>query len=552
MKRYAQTCFGMGVGCLRILSVVLLLLLLVGCHSDPEQVSRETDEYVYEIIDHKWEDSFGSRSDYQIEPFSLEKRYEMLLDISETEVLTLPRAVELAVLHSDEYQTAKEQLYLSTLDLRDARHLYELTPYIGAVGGYAKEGDRETSGGQNQSGIQQLLATGAAVSSGITVGYLDVLTGDFRSGLSTIFHAAITQPLLRGSNRKVVLETLTQAEQDTLYEIRTFNRFRQTFMVSVVTDYFRLLQLYDYYSNAQAHYERLVELTDKMQNLAAVGRLPEFELEQARQDKLRALDEYYQAHTLYQEQLDIFKMKLEIPPDTKIRLDQNEWQGLLESDVISMDWSEEEAVAAALGQRLDLANAFDQALDAQRHVEVAADALQADLDLVGFYSNGNDSSRRYTFGADPGDLNRVRDRYELTLRMDLPLDRVSEKNDYKRALIQLSQRQRNHMNVTDQVIFEVRKAYRDLKEAQEQYANQLEAWELAGKRLDNTMLLLSYGRADARDVLDAQKDYFRTQNVYSQALVDYSVAKLNIYRDSGVLWIQPNGRWEAKTTVKNR
>jgi len=44
--------------------------------------------------------------------------------------------------------------------------------------------------------------------------------------MTSILSATVTQPLLRGSDRKVVLENLTQAERDTLYQVRFFNRFR--------------------------------------------------------------------------------------------------------------------------------------------------------------------------------------------------------------------------------------------------------------------------------------------------------------------------------------
>lgn len=551
MKQFVQTYFGMDVLlCLRGLCLGLIALVPMGCRTDLQQVSRQTDQQVYEIIEQKWDDTFGSPSDYQVEPFSSEQKQQQLQEVCDSEILTLAGAVELAVARSDEYQTAREELYLTALDLTDVRHLYEMIPFAGAVGGYAKDGDRETMGVQTQAGVQQLLATGATIGSGLTVGYLDLLSGDFRSGLSTIFQAAITQPLLRGADRKVVLENLTQAEQNTLYQIRAFNRFRQIFLVSVVTDYYTLLQAYDQYRNTQTNYLRLLELTDKMKDLADVGRLPRFELQQARQDKLKALDQFYEAKKLYKQQLDLFKLKLQIPPDQTIILDQNEWQALLESQSAPVEWSEQQALQAALDQRLDLANAFDQTLDAQRHIEVAADALKADLNLVGLVQPANDNSRRYVFGADPGDLQRVRDRYELSLRIDLPLDRLAERNNYKRALIELIQRQRNHLELTNQVIFEVRKAYRDLEIAQEHYINQQQALDLAKTRLDNTFLLLRYGRASTRDVLDAQKDYFQAQNAYAQAVTDYSVAKLNIYRDSGVLWVKPNGRWEARTTVK--
>jgi hypothetical protein len=54
--------------------------------------------------------------------------------------------------------------------------------------------------------------------------------------------ASVTQPLLRGSGRQIVQENLTQAERNALYQIRSFNRYRQTFVVSIVNDYYRVLQ----------------------------------------------------------------------------------------------------------------------------------------------------------------------------------------------------------------------------------------------------------------------------------------------------------------------
>ena len=551
MKRYTCTCFGKDAGLwLGLFLLPLIPVFLAGCRSDVQQVSRETDRKVYDLIAQTWDDSLGSPGDYQLQPLSFEKRDEALQDIYQSELLTLLRAVQLAMDNSQAFQEARETLYLKALDLTEAQHLYELTPFAGGIGGYAKEGDREAAGGQGTLGVQKLLATGATVSSGFTAGYLDVLTGDFRSGLSTIFYAAVTQPLLRGADRKAVLETLTQAQQDMLYAVRDFNRFRQVFLVSVVSDYYRLLQQYDQYRSLQADYIQLLALTDNMRDLAAAGRLPRYALEQAEQDKLLAMDQSRQAETSYKQQLDAFKLKLGIPPQQTILLDQNEWQVLMDAELTPADGSEDQALQAALDQRLDLANASDQVLDAERHAEIAADALKPGLDLVGLFSPANDNRRRYLFGADPGDLNRIRDRYELSLRMDLPMDRTVEANDYKRALIQCMRRQRRHMQVTDQVRYEVRKAYRDMETAQAHYANQKAARDLAVKRLENTFLLLRYGRANTRDVLDAQKDSFRAREEYARAVTDYSIAKLNLYRDCGVLWIKANGRLETRTAVK--
>lgn len=543
---------GGGIRCF----LLLLTAGLGGCSLDPSTLSQKTDEQTYRLLESRWAETFGSASDYQIEPFSPSLRQERLKDFSASPVLTLTRAAELAVSNTHEYQLAKEQLYLAALDLQDVQHLYEWIPFARSVGGYAKEGDRDGEGGREglgaagEGGIQKLLATGAVATSGLSVGYMDVLSGDFRSGLQNIFQAMMTQPLLRGADRKVVLETLTQAEQNTLYAIRDFNRFRQIFLVSVATEYYRLLLYRVQLKNSREHYLRLVSIYDKMAPLVQAGRLPAFELEQARQDKIRAWDTYLQMRQLYETHLDTVKLMLNIPPEISVEPDENEWAAL-EEGMYEVPLTEEKAIEAALNQRLDLANAYDQTLDAQRHVEVAADALKADVTLVGLYSPANDNSRRYAFGADPGDLQRIRDRYEAALRVELPLDRQAEKNQYKRTLIALAQQQRNHQKLTDQIILEVRKAYRDCQEARRRFQVQKEALQLAEERLEKTLDLLQVARANSRDVLDAQKDAFQARQAFAESVFQYSTALLELYRDAGMLWVKPKGGWEVRRASLN-
>ena len=46
---------------------------------------------------------------------------------------------------------------------------------------------------------------------------------------------SFVQPFLRGAGRAVVLENLTQAERSLLYQVRTFAKFRQEFIVDMLT-----------------------------------------------------------------------------------------------------------------------------------------------------------------------------------------------------------------------------------------------------------------------------------------------------------------------------
>jgi len=75
---------------------------------------------------------------------------------------------------------------------------------------------------------------------------------------------------------------------------------------------------------------------------------------------------------------------------------------------------------------------------------------------------------------------------------------------------------------------------------------------LAEKRLKNTNLLLQYGRASSRRVLNAQDALFDAQNAATEALVSYAIATLNFYRDTGVLQVRPDGMWEKESAQENK
>jgi outer membrane protein TolC len=228
-------------------------------------------------------------------------------------------------------------------------------------------------------------------------------------------------------------------------------------------------------------------------------------------------------------------------------LDINDWYELEKFGLSEIAMSEPQSIEVAMNSRLDLANVFDQVEDARRHTEVAADALKADLALVGMASPA--SHGRYTFGADPGDIQRTQERYELSLRADLPLDRETERNNYKRSLIALMQAQRAHQQLTNQIEMEVRKTWRDMAQAKNRMEIQKRARDLAGKRLDDTLLLLQYGKANTTDVLDAQRDYIASLDNYASALADLGISKMKFLRDTETLWINPQGQHEQRIAL---
>ena len=521
-------------------SLVCLLssaLCLTGCGMDGKTASTKADEKVYAAIDKNWHDTFGSPTDHQVDPNAVRQdQAAAILDaVGRTKTLTLDQAVQLATLVGAEYRTEVELMYLTGLDQYDAEHLYDFIPFGNASVNYAQSGSNETMFQQANVGMQKLLATGATILTDLTVGYLDVRTGNLRGGSSSIFRTAIVQPLLRGSDRLVVLETLTQAQQNTLYAVRDFNRFRKTFCVSVVSDYYQVTELAQRAVIAEDNVRTLEQLVSKMEDLLALGRLTRFELEEAKQDILKARQDLLEKQKLYAETLDLFKVRLNIPPQMELEPSPQDWLMLPESLLAGTDWTEQKAVEIALTQRLDLANTLDQIADARRKIKVAEDALGADLALIGVAAPASGTARS---------------RYELGLAGSLPLDRVTEANNYKRSLIVLTAQERLYEQQTHTIVSEVRKAWRDMAETQARYTLLKDARELARKRLDNTTLLLRYGRANTRDVLDAQEDLYDAEDDFATALADYSIAQMNFLRDTDTLWVLPNGSYETRIAAQ--
>lgn len=506
----------------------LCAVLLAGC--GPENYKRDADERVYSIIDKQWEPEFGTKANYRVsdvEPLASDVHAEKR--IAESGVLTLPEAVAIATVHNREYQSQKELLYTTALDQRLVRHNFETSLFGGAGLFYTGDGTDEAIELEANVGFNRLLATGTQITAQLATAWTQVLLGRRDTGLSSIFAASVTHPLLRGSDPAIVLEELTQAKRDTLYQIRAFNRFRKTFVVWVVTQYYEALKLHDLAQNAQDHYAALESLRDQTRNLASGGRLPIIEADRLQEEVLLMRDEHILAQKEYERYLDQLKIVLGLMPTVDFELDRGAIGPIAEQGLAEPAFVESQAIDTALYHRLDIANAADAVLDAQRHVHVAADRLRAELNVGGGVELDTDGDIRGTAGG----------------ALDLPLDRVAEQAEYRKALLALNQRQRDYDLAADTVRLEVRQAHRKLQEAAQRYGTLLEARDLAQRRLEKTVALMRYGKTSSRRVLSAQQDLYVVKNAVTDAMTDYAIATLDFYRDTGVLRVRPDGMWET-------
>lgn len=521
-----------------VVVISILVALFTGCST--EHYKAEADREVYDIINGKWKAKFGDKSNYIINDSNVPASpndIQIAKAVPPSGVLTLAQAVAMATAHNRDYQRQKEQLYLTALDLTLARHQFARRWFGTVDASYVRNAADEQVGYNAETGFNQLLADGAQITTSIAIDWARFLTGDPDTSLGSVLAASISQPLLRGRGRKIVQENLTQAERNALYQIRTFNRYRKSFVVSIVDAYYRVLQQKDAVTNAKNSYESKVQLRERLQMEASEGVTPRFQVDQAEQSELLARDGYIRAEQRYEQLLDSFKITLALPTDAEIELDENELKALQTIGIVEPNYALEAAVETALAQRLDLANSADSVEDAERRVVVAADNLGVELNLIG--SAGINSAPETKIER----LQFQNGTYSLGLEADLPLDRKAERNAYREALITLEQQQRQYENDIDEVKLDVRDAYRGLREEAESYRTQFKALELAQIRVGVSPILWEAGRMNARDYLESQDDLLQAQNNVTSALVSHAIAKLNFFRDVGILQVKPDGMW---------
>jgi outer membrane protein TolC len=447
--------------------------------------------------------------------------------------LTVADALRAAVRTSRDYQTQKETVYLTALTLTFQRYLFDPHPSWTGNTTYVNDDLGQADLRRSRSwdlgsdvGVSQTLADGMVITGALGLSALKFLNKELGDTVDSTLNVTVSQPLWRGAGRAVVQENLIQAERNALYAVRTFARYEQQFAVDIASQYLRVLQDRDTVLNEWENYRSLVLNRERAEWLAKAERLPEFQVDQARQDELRAYNRWIVTRESYANALDAFKITLGIPVTTEIVLDPKELERLASAGLQHPEVKLEDATQQALATRLDLKNSRDGVDDADRKIVVAENGLAGDVDLV----------------AQSAQLRFNRGNYSVGLAISMPVDRLQGRNALRQTQISRQAAGRNLDETQDDVILQVRRALRQLDQARESYETQKRSVALAERRVESTQLLLQAGRADQRDVLDSQQALVEARNALTNALVDHSVAVLQFQRDVGTLVVDEEGQ----------
>jgi len=117
-------------------------------------------------------------------------------------------------------------------------------------------------------------------------------------------------------------------------------------------------------------------------------------------------------------------------------------------------------------------------------------------------------------------------------------------------LISLERAVRDVQELEDGIKLAIRDRLRDMVEARESLKIQAMAVTVAEKRVKSTSLFYEAGRAQVRDVLEAQESLINARNALTSAIVTYRVAELAFQRDTELLQIDEKGLWKEYAPEK--
>jgi outer membrane protein TolC len=545
MIKQRKSCSG---NFLRNFAVFAVLVLgFTSCKNAAEHHDA-ADEEVYDILNLRHQQLFGAETAFAVEtPYS--KRapgdipsVEIILNrfSDGTNLLTLPKALEMAVNHSRDYQLQRETLYLSALSLTGERHKFALKP----TNANLDLSRNRSSSNINTTESDASLTLSKALKTGgkLTATLANDLTLFFNGGGPKIpdITLALTQPLLKDAGAKFAEELLTQSERDLVYAIRTFSRYQKTFLVDRISEYLQLLQKKDEVRVQYQLYLNRIRFREE-QDLRLQGELiSQFELDQALRSEYQSKVSYINAIESYQALLDDFKKQLNLPLGETVVLDDAELGNLKQFGLQPVPLNDKHGFQLALTNRLDILNNIDKFEDKKRKVEVAANDLLPSLAVVANYSLKDQFYNRNSF--DFGDYSG-----KIGLSLDLPLDKHIERNAYRKSRITFEQQLRSLMKTLDDLRDEIRTNVRTLAQNRQTYIINQKALIVAEREREKARLdMLAGERVSPRDILEAQTAVAKAQNDVTKSLINFHTQRLKLLNNTGILntgldqfWVKP-------------
>ena len=434
---------------------------------------------------------------------------------------------------SRDYKSQREALFLSALSLGVKRRDFLRPVFSGSVSHQYSDGTDQDV--QEVSGISlggsQYLYTGGVLSLSASASHSftdsDPSVDPSASGS---FAASISQPLLRGAGRQAAFESITQSERSLLYQARSFELYRQNFVIQIISEYYDLVSQKMQLVNTEENIVGQQFAYDQAKALFRLGTGSSLDVFRAEQALLVAQNNGLDAQQRFMLALDNFKIDLGVSTEAIIEL-----TGQFPS-ISPFELDVDLAIEAAMKNRLDLANVRDQLADSRRNLEIAENGLLPGLGLELGYNSTADPQRQI------GDLDLADEEgYRIGLNLELPLDRFSRRNSFRSAEISLDQAIRNLDRREDEISIEIRNSLRTLEQIKFQVEIGKRSIESFSFTVEKAEIDQLRGVGTNRDVVEAKNSLTDAKNDQLDRIVSHEVQLLRLQQQLGLLFVDEKG-----------
>ncbi len=352
-------------------------------------------------------------------------------------------------------------------------------------------------------------------------------SGDFPGDpYASDYRLTLTQPLLGGADPAVTREPLRQARRSTSGQERAVEVLRRRSVIAIYSAYLGVARQEDALRFESERVDRARRLTEFSRARFAAGSLSRLDVLRAEQQEALAIVTKNDAANLVEDFRDALRRAAGLPPDLQFVI-------AAPADVPEAESDAETAAAEVADRRPEAREARDAVVDAEFAVRIAKSLELPSLDGVLTYDAASSS-------ATAGDALRPRNAALLFgLRSRYGLNSMLLHAQRREAEIALSTRKRNYQLFLDDLVREVRRAYRRLDALRRNWEIAARNMRAAQLQVEVAQLRFEKGLSDNFNVVDAETLYNSARLYELDSRFNILLARLDCLFSAGRLDVLP-------------
>lgn len=454
-------------------------------------------------------------------PFDLDDESKIIEDLVIPLVLDIPAAINIAIGANRNLANSLDNVKQSQLSLELALSAFDvkITPSfdVGCIGG-GNAGFGATVGGSLELCKKFSYGTRASVRP-----YITKDAHHYHSGVQ----AMIAQPLLRGFGKEFTLAPVYAAQ----FANRTAFRSAYSAGVDMVT---RLIQAM--YTVARTEemlklemeaYERLKRFYTAIKVKEKIGMADSLDVYRTETEMKHAEDSIDNEKEAFEDAKDRVRELLALPLGKNITI-------VLEQDYSPLDPDVDQAIEAALANRIEIEQSLDRWKDTGRLTRIAENHLMPQLDLVLDFSNiGRDEIFTNSF------TNERDSRWGVGFMTSTDWNKTAQQVAYQQSLFTKLTAERNYEQTQNIVIMEVKRAIRVLRRAGQKIELQKKQIHSSEGGLKLAKLKFDRGLANNFDVIQAEKTLRQALSSHLSAIIEHKIGEYRFLAAIGLLVDKP-------------